>query len=172
MNLRSLPKFLAPILLIQILATSAAVAVLPDEMLPDAKQEARAVALSKTLRCVVCQNQNIDDSAAPIARDMRLLLRERIAAGDSDDRAVAYLVQRYGNYVLLKPPFQTDTLLLWLAPFGVLTIAAIVFFVSIRNRKTIASAKPLSPLERQQLERMLNEDMSPTPKVGSGISKT
>ncbi|HVZ68751.1 MAG TPA: cytochrome c-type biogenesis protein [Rhizomicrobium sp.] len=168
MNRRILLKILAALVLVQGLAVQAAFAVLPDEMLPDAGQEARAVALSKNLRCVVCQNQNIDDSAAPIARDMRLLLRERIAAGDTDDKAVAYLVQRYGNYVLLKPPFQTDTILLWISPFAVLAIAAIGFFVSIRNRRSIATGKPLSASERQQLERLLNA----TPKSGSGTPKS
>jgi len=139
------------------LATDAAFAVLPDEMLTNTSQEARAVALSKNLRCVVCQNQNIDDSAAPIARDMRLLLRERIAAGDTDQQAVSYLVQRYGNFVLLKPPFQADTWLLWGAPFAVLLIAALAVLVPLRNRKNAPPPAPLTDAERQRLAILLDE---------------
>jgi cytochrome c-type biogenesis protein CcmH len=108
-------------------------AVEPDEMLPDAAQEARAQALSKELRCVVCQNQNIDDSAAPIARDMRLLVRERIKAGDTDAQAKAFLVARYGNFVLLKPPFQADTLILWFGPFIILALAGAGLFAIARS---------------------------------------
>lgn len=96
----------------------------PDEMLADPVLEARAGALSKELRCVVCQNQSIDDSAAPLARDMRLLVRERLAAGDTDAQVKAYLVHRYGNFVLLKPPLQADTLMLWFGPILILIVAA------------------------------------------------
>lgn len=96
----------------------------PDEMLADPVLEARAGALSKELRCVVCQNQSIDDSAAPLARDMRLLVRERLTAGDSDAQVKAYLVHRYGNFVLLRPPMQADTLLLWFGPILILIVAA------------------------------------------------
>jgi cytochrome c-type biogenesis protein CcmH len=108
------------------------------------------------LRCVVCQNQNIDDSAAPIARDMRLMLRERIAAGDTDDQAVAYLVARYGNYVLLKPPFQADTWLLWLAPFGVLALGALGLSISLRRRATLMPVEPLSTAEQERLTSLLS----------------
>ncbi len=160
------------LLLLPLFCASPSFAVLPDEMLPDAGQEARAVALSKILRCVVCQNQNIDDSAAPIARDMRLLLRERIAAGDTDDQAVAYLVQRYGNYVLLKPPFQMDTWLLWIAPFLVLAIAGTGFLFSIRNKSAIPSGKPLTPDERQQLERLLDNETKQAAQTGSRSQNT
>jgi len=120
-------------LLISVLA-SPALAVLPDEKLSDPHLEMRALTVSKELRCVVCQNENIDDSAAPIARDMRLLLRERIAAGDSNSEAVAFLVKRYGNYVLLRPPVQADTLVLWLAPFTVLLIASVLLGIGLRRR--------------------------------------
>jgi len=98
-------------------------AVEPDEMLPDPRLEARAEALSRELRCVVCQNQTIDGSNAPLARDMRLLVRERLAAGDTDAQAKAYLVARYGNFVLLKPPFQADTLALWASPVVIVLLA-------------------------------------------------
>ena len=137
-------------------------AVLPDEKLPDARQEARALALSKVLRCVVCQNQNIDESAAPIARDMRLLLRGRIAAGDSDRQAVQFLVSRYGNYVLLDPPFQADTLALWFGPFAVLVVAGVSLAVSLRRRTKSVPAEPLSEEERQRLARVLS-DSQPFP---------
>jgi cytochrome c-type biogenesis protein CcmH len=132
--MKRFPNLLAlAALLISVLA-SPALAVLPDEKLSDPRLEIRAMTLSKELRCVVCQNENIDDSAAPIARDMRLLLRERIAAGDSNDEAVAYLVNRYGNYVLLRPPFQADTVVLWLAPFAVLLIASLLLGMGLRRR--------------------------------------
>ncbi len=102
------------------LTLPATFAVMPDEILPDATLEARARAISQQLRCLVCQNQTIDDSDATLARDLRVIVRERLKAGDSDDKVIDYVVQRYGNYVLLKPPFQADTLLLWILPFGLL----------------------------------------------------
>ena len=103
--------------------SQAAWAVEPGEMLNDPRLEARAEAISKTLRCVVCQNENIDDSGAPLASDMRRLVRERVSAGDTDDQVRAYLVARYGNFVLLKPPLQPDTWLLWFGPAAVLLLA-------------------------------------------------
>jgi cytochrome c-type biogenesis protein CcmH len=140
-------KFPARLLLIALgtvlLAAAPARAMLPDEKLADMRLEARAEILSKGLRCVVCQNENIDDSAAPIARDMRLLLRERLLAGDSDDHAVAYLVARYGNYVLLKPPVQGDTLILWLAPFGVFVVAAWMLALALRRRSRADGVVPV-----------------------------
>jgi cytochrome c-type biogenesis protein CcmH len=115
------------------LAPGIALAVEPDEMLSDPRLEQRAQHVSKELRCVVCQNQNIDDSAAPLARDMRLLVRERLTAGDTDEQAKAYLVARYGNYVLLKPPFQPNTWLLWFGPFAILALATAGFVVASRS---------------------------------------
>ncbi len=99
-------------------------AVDPDEALDDPALEHRARDISRQLRCVVCQNQSIDASNAPLAKDMRLLVRERLVAGDSDEAIVAYLVARYGDYVLLKPPVQTNTLLLWAAPAVIFAFAA------------------------------------------------
>jgi cytochrome c-type biogenesis protein CcmH len=99
-----------------LLGGSAAYAVQPDEMMSDPAKEARARNLSRELRCMVCQNQSIDDSEAPLARDLRLLVRERIAAGDSDNQVINFLVARYGEFVLLKPRFEPQTLLLWLLP--------------------------------------------------------
>ena len=99
-----------------------ALAVTPDEQLRDPKLEARAKAVSRELRCVVCQNQSIDDSEAPLAHDLRVILRERIAAGDTDAQTKAYLVKRYGSFVLLRPPFEPATWALWLGPLLILGI--------------------------------------------------
>src|SRR3954462_11533110 len=107
-------------------------AVQVDEILPDPTLEGRARAISHELRCMVCQNQSIDDSEAPLARDLRLLVRERLKAGDSDTQIVDYLVARYGEFVLLKPRFGWDTAVLWLAPVGVLLIGAVSLVALVR----------------------------------------
>src|SRR5216683_7745946 len=109
---------------------SPAVAVQPDEVLSDPALEARARSLSKELRCLVCQNQSIDDSAAPLARDLRLLVRERLIGGDSDQHVVDFLVARYGEFVLLKPRFAWHTALLWLGPPGVLIGGALALWLT------------------------------------------
>jgi len=144
-------------LLALILATPAA-AVLPDEMLPDPAQEQRARALSKELRCVVCQNQSIDDSDAPLARDLRLMVREQIAAGKNDAEVRGFLVKRYGNFVLLKPPVEADTLLLWAGPFAVLLLGSAGLILWQRRRPALpASASADTPLtadERAELDRL------------------
>ena len=127
-----------------------ALAVLPDEMLPDAKLETRARAISQDLRCLVCQNQSIDDSNAPLARDLRIIVRERLVAGDSDKQVVAYVVARYGNYVLLKPPFQRDTVLLWLTPFLIL-IAALGTALNYLRKRPVASSEAREPLSDEDL---------------------
>lgn len=111
-----------------------AAAVNPDEQLADPALEARAHKLSKDLRCVVCQNQSIDDSDAALAHDLRVILRERIAAGDTDEQAVDFLVQRYGSFVQLKPPLRADTLLLWFGPLGVLLLGGVGAFAYMRSR--------------------------------------
>ena len=131
-------------------------AVTPDEQLPNGAQEARAQALSRTLRCVVCQNQSIDDSNAPLAHDLRVILRERIAAGDSDDQAVAYLVQRYGDFVRLNPPLRGDTLALWFGPLAVLLLGGAGVVLYLRGRST-ARAPPLDAAEEAELARLINE---------------
>jgi cytochrome c-type biogenesis protein CcmH len=109
-----------------------AAAVLPEEMLQDPKLEERARTISADLRCLVCQNQSIDDSNAPLAKDLRVIVRERLSAGDDDMQVVEFIVARYGNYVLLKPPLQSDTALLWLGPFLImiasLVVTSIYFF--------------------------------------------
>jgi cytochrome c-type biogenesis protein CcmH len=135
----------------------AARAVEPDEMMADPKLEARAHALSRDLRCVVCQNQSIDDSEAPLAKDLRIILRERIAAGDTDDQAVAFLVARYGSFVQLKPPLRADTFLLWFGPFIVLALGGAGAFVYMRGRAP-AKAAPLTAAEEAELARLMNTD--------------
>jgi cytochrome c-type biogenesis protein CcmH len=110
-----------------------AFAVQPDEILKDPLLEHRARALSQELRCMVCQNQSIDDSDAPLAKDLRVLVRERLTAGDSDSQVINFLVSRYGEFVLLKPRLSVHTLLLWLAPFAVLLTAALGFLAAGRR---------------------------------------
>src|SRR5215469_2405186 len=134
-------------------------AVLPDEQLRDPTLEARARHISQELRCVVCQNQTIDDSDAPLAHDLRVLLRERLVKGDSDDEAKAFIVKRYGTYVLLKPPFQLDTLALWLGPLLVLVVgigAATLYFLG-KSATTRAQPPRLNADEEAQLRRILGD---------------
>jgi len=132
----------------------AARAVTPDEQLADPKLEARARAISQELRCVVCQNQSIDDSAAPLAHDLRVILRERLAAGDTDRQAVDYLVRRYGDFVLLRPPFQADTWALWLGPLGVLLAGGAGVALYMRGRARSAETA-LSAADEADLDRLL-----------------
>lgn len=129
------------------LAASAAAAVEPDEALADPVLEARARALSREIRCVVCQSESIDDSNALLARDLRLLIRERIGAGDSDRQVTDFLVDRYGDYVLLKPRVQPNTAVLWLAPViaGLAAAGAAIFF--LRRRRDKARTAPLTAEE-------------------------
>ena len=141
-------------LLAALLHAAPALAVEPDEILADPALEHRARALSTELRCVVCQNQSIDDSEAPLARDLRLLLRERLQAGDSDEAAKAYLVARYGDFVLLKPPFNTTTLFLWLGPFLVLA-AGILYLVLTRRRQASPAEAPISAEEAEKLKKLI-----------------
>jgi cytochrome c-type biogenesis protein CcmH len=116
-------------------------AVLPEEVLPDPALEARARVISQDLRCLVCQNQSIDDSNAPLAKDLRVIVRERLTAGDSNEQVFGYVVSRYGNYVLLKPPLQADTFLLWASPFIILVIALSVALIYLRRRPAIESSE-------------------------------
>ena len=127
-----------PILLVTLalLAPAArALAVQPDEMLPDPALETRARALSKELRCMVCQNQSIDDSDAPLARDLRILVREHLRAGETDQQVLDFLIARYGEFVLLRPRFSPHTALLWLTPLGVLVIGALGIAMSARRQR-------------------------------------
>ncbi|SMF11802.1 cytochrome c-type biogenesis protein CcmH [Tistlia consotensis] len=148
---RGLALLLAAALLAPaLLAPVAAWAVLPSEKLADPALEARARAISEEIRCVVCQNESVDASDADIAHDLRVLIRERLKAGDSDQQVKDYLVARYGDYVLLKPPFASYTLVLWLGPVAVLLLGglgAAVFLRSQRRRGGPAAVAPLSPEE-------------------------
>jgi cytochrome c-type biogenesis protein CcmH len=139
------------------LLATAALAVEADEMLKDPALEARARALSQTLRCMVCQNESIDESQAPLARDIRILVRERIAAGDSDVAVRDFLVARYGEFILLEPRFRPATALLWALPILVLIACAALIFVRARRRRDVAPA-PLSVAEKRRLEALLNEN--------------
>ena len=129
------------VLLAALLSPSAALAVQPDEILKDPALETRARNLSQELRCMVCQNQSIDDSEAPLARDLRLLVRERLTQGDSDSQVIKFLVDRYGAFVLLKPPVELNTLLLWSVAPVVLLIGIGALVVMARRRKTVNVAE-------------------------------
>jgi cytochrome c-type biogenesis protein CcmH len=141
-------------------------AVQPDEIMSNPAMEARARDLSRELRCMVCQNQSIDDSEAPLARDLRLLVRERIAAGDSDAQVMDFLVARYGEFVLLKPRFESHTLLLWLLTPMVLVGGAAALWAHNRRRSRLAaqqdaSASALSADEEVRVQRLIAGEVSP-----------
>jgi len=150
--------------LILLAITTPALAVQPDEILADPALEARARTLSQELRCMVCQNQSIDDSEAPLARDLRLLVRERLKAGDSDQQVLDFLVARYGDFVLLRPPFNWHTALLWLLGPLVLLGAAFSLFRMARQPPSQPSdqdetpAAPLTESEARRLHELLGED--------------
>jgi len=151
------------VVVLTLAATPFASAVQPDEILADAALEARARALSKELRCMVCQNQSIDDSDAPLARDLRILVRERLQAGDNDRQVIDFLVARYGEFVLLKPRFSPHTALLWLGPAAILLVGAFGLFVAARRYRSgtaRASAEQgnLSADEQARLAEILGRD--------------
>jgi cytochrome c-type biogenesis protein CcmH len=129
-------------------------AIGPDEMLQDPALETRARTIGQSLRCLVCQNQSIDDSDADLARDIRILVRERLTAGDSDQQVVAYIVSRYGDFVLLKPPIKPETWALWFGPALLIVIAGSVIFIRSR-RKRIVNQTPLTSEEEQALARII-----------------
>jgi cytochrome c-type biogenesis protein CcmH len=139
------------------LAPSLARAVQPDEVLPDPKLEARARAISAGLRCLVCQNQSIDDSKAELARDLRLLVRQRLKLGETDEQVRAFLVNRYGNFILLKPPLDLETAFLWGMPALVLATGGIALLFGLRRLQSV-SAAPLSQAERDRLKAVLDAD--------------
>jgi cytochrome c-type biogenesis protein CcmH len=149
-------KRLAIMIFAIVVAAGHAGAVLPDEQLKDPRLEARARAIGSELRCVVCQNQTIDDSDADLARDLRILLRQRLVAGDSDRQAIDFIVQRYGAFVLMKPPLNAETWLLWLGPALLLAAGGAAVTVYWRGRG--ASLPPLSVSERAALDRVGRED--------------
>jgi cytochrome c-type biogenesis protein CcmH len=149
-------KFALIVLLMSLVATQATYAVTPDEILKDPALEARARDLSRELRCMVCQNQSIDDSEAPLAKDLRLLVRERLTNGDTDKQVLDFLVSRYGEFVLLKPPFQPQTLLLWAVSPAALLIGIIsLFFMARRRKVAIPPPPPLSEAEQRKLSTLV-----------------
>jgi cytochrome c-type biogenesis protein CcmH len=148
-------RIVTPLLLALTLLGAPALAVQPDEILKDPMLESRARAISQELRCMVCQNQSIDDSDAPLAKDLRVLVRERLTAGDSDNQVVDFLVARYGEFVLLKPRFSAHTLLLWLAPLGVLIISAMAFVFA--RRRMAAGPEHLTPEEEARINALLDQ---------------
>jgi cytochrome c-type biogenesis protein CcmH len=142
------------LVMLALLAPAArALAVQPDEMLPDPALETRARALSKELRCMVCQNQSIDDSDAPLARDLRILVREHLRAGETDRQVLDFLIARYGEFVLLRPRFSPHTVLLWLTPLGVLVIGALGIAMSARRQRS--SEGNLTASEEARLAEIL-----------------
>jgi cytochrome c-type biogenesis protein CcmH len=142
---------------------TAALAVEPDEILADPALEARAREISRELRCLVCQSQSIDDSEADLARDLRVLVRERLLAGDSDDEVRQYLVARYGDFVLLKPPLRRSTWLLWFGPAVILVLAVIVIWLRARRLRAPATPLPLSAEEQRRLDTLMRKDRAGTP---------
>jgi cytochrome c-type biogenesis protein CcmH len=150
-------RIFAAALLLSVLTLSAALAVQPDEVLKDPALERRARDISAGLRCLVCQNQSIDDSDAPLAKDLRVLVRERLKAGDSDQEVQNFIVRRYGEFVLLKPTFGAHTALLWLGPVLLLAAGAVGLLIALRRNGKHPPA-PLSPEERAAVEALLERD--------------
>ena len=155
---QAFPAFGAMMMAVVLLAVTSpsARAVEPSEILPNAELEKRARTLSEELRCVVCQNQSIDDSNAPLAKDLRVLVRERIVAGDTDRQVLDYIVTRYGEFVLLRPPLGLHTLLLWLAPLSVLALAVIFIARHLGRRSSEAAPVGLTAEEQSRLQVLLD----------------
>jgi cytochrome c-type biogenesis protein CcmH len=155
-------RFLAVACFLAAFGLSSAHAVLPDEVMSDPAKETRARGLSRELRCMVCQNQSIDDSEAPLARDLRLLVRERIAAGDSDAQVIDFLVARYGEFVLLKPRLERQTLLLWLVPPLLLVGGGLGLWLHTRRRVRGETANPpLTAEEEARLSTLMADETQP-----------
>jgi cytochrome c-type biogenesis protein CcmH len=158
-------KYLQAFLLAMALVSPSMVwAVQPDEMLKDPVLEARARTLSKELRCMVCQNESIDDSEAPLAHDIRVLVRERLTAGDSDQQVLNFLVARYGEFVLLRPPLSWHTAALWGMPPAVLLVGVVMLFVVLRRRGTAQASEQatnLTAAEEARLAELLRGGTAP-----------
>lgn len=153
----------SPFAVLVLVSVTPGLAATPSETLKDPVLEARARVIGQQLRCVVCQNQSIDDSNAPLARDLRVLVRERLAARDTDAQVISFVVSRYGNFVLLRPPMQVDTLALWLGPILLVAIAMIGFgrYLNEQAKSNATSRKgSLTPLEQAQLDKILQEGSS------------
>ena len=160
-------RILAGLFALVLIGCPVAHAVQPDEILTDLAKEARARDLSRELRCMVCQNQSIDDSDAPLARDLRLLVRERITAGDSDAQVMDFLVARYGEFVLLKPRFEAQTLLLWLVPPLMLAGGGLALWIYARRRaRAVDALMQLTPDEETRLTKLLSDNL-PEPRSGT-----
>ncbi|WP_298244603.1 cytochrome c-type biogenesis protein [uncultured Bradyrhizobium sp.] len=154
-------RMMVAFIALMLLAVPAAHAVQPDEIMADPAKEARARELSRELRCMVCQNQSIDDSDAPLARDLRLLVRERIGAGDSNSQVLDFLVARYGEFVLLKPRFEAQTLLLWLLGPLLLIGGGVALWLQIRRRARSGvdvPVPPLTPDEQAKLAALMSDE--------------
>ena len=148
------------ILCVFLLPVGGAIAVQPNEVLKDPELEARARNLSKDIRCLVCQNQSIDDSNAGLARDLRVLVRERLSEGDSDEQILDFLVKRYGDFVLLKPPVKASTYALWYGPIVIFVLGVIGLVFFMRGRRPTAATQPaaLSEDEERRISALLDEN--------------
>lgn len=155
--MRLLRYICAVVFVLCVVGAGPSLAVQPDEVMKDPAQETRARSLSRELRCMVCQNQSIDDSDAPLARDLRLLVRERISAGDTDSQVIDFLVARYGSFVLLKPRFEPQTFVLWLLPPLALAVGAGLLLMSVRRRRKAGSSdggEPVRPLSSEEQAKL------------------
>ena len=174
--MKQISAFLAILMLALLTSAAPSLAVKPDEVLADPVLESRARGISTELRCVVCQNQSIDDSDADIARDMRLLVRERLVAGDDNAEVVNYLVARYGDFVLLRPPFQPNTLALWLAPplmAVIIAILAVLFYQTYQQRRLAGTGpNPLSPSDRAELDKLVERIGNTNPPNPSKMQRS
>jgi cytochrome c-type biogenesis protein CcmH len=153
-----LTRFLLLAILAIGFAAPQAYALQPDELLDDPVLEQRAREISAGLRCLVCQNQSIDDSDAPLARDLRVLVRERLEAGDTNADVENFVVARYGDFVLLRPPVNAYTIVLWAAPALVLFTGAIGILITVRRRRVVRTVPALSEQEREALARILDKE--------------
>jgi cytochrome c-type biogenesis protein CcmH len=151
----------AALLALTLLAAGPARAARPDEMLADPRLEQRAEEVGKELRCLVCRNQSVEDSDADLAHDLRVLVRERISAGDSDAQVIAYVRSRYGDFVLLRPPLELGTALLWGGPILLLLIGAAMAFCFYRGQPPVPATPPLTDDERKRLDRVLADGVEP-----------
>lgn len=150
-------RFFLPLLFALLLPLQAMAIAFDVEQLPDPAQEARARTLMRELRCLVCQNQSIEDSNASLAQDLRKIVRQRVDAGDSDAQVRQFLVDRYGEWVLMRPPFKPATLLLWLGPVLLLLVGGVSLWIGIRRRTEVQQPRPLSPEEEAQLEALTRD---------------
>lgn len=145
------------VLILCLIAAAPAFAVEPDEMLADPVLETRAREIGRELRCLVCQNESIEDSNADLARDLRLVVRERLLAGDSDQQVFDYVAARYGDFVLLQPPVKPATWALWFGPVSILLVGGAIAFFYVRSRRTAAAVLPLSAEEEQKLAALTGD---------------